>query len=221
MRSKAGGIFGIVGGSLMMFGCVTTAIMALSVLAALARHSPYSWPETTYDFVGLMVSPFVFVAGGTLGLAGGLKALKKDNKFGAKLMFAAAAFAVVAGVLLIAPTMFLPFAVLIAGGVLSFIFVQPPQQPREEYRDRYLPPPYIPPALPPYGSPYFPPYGAPYAPPPVYPQDPPEPFGEFGTENKDGENAGASAGKTDGADEENKDNIDNTAPEDKNAAARG
>ena len=208
MRSKAGGIFGIVGGSLMMFGCVTTAIMALSVLAALARHSSYSWPETTYDFVGLMVSPFVFVAGGTLGLAGGLKALKKDNKFGAKLMFAAAAFAVVAGVLLIAPTMFLPFAVLIAGGVLSFIFVQPPQQPREEYRDRYLPPPYIPPALPPYGSPYFPPYGAPYAPPPVYPQDPPEPFGEFGMNGSDdsaagssgGENAGASGGDPGGSD---------------------
>ena len=208
MRSKAGGIFGIVGGSLMMFGCVTTAIMALSVLAALARHSSYSWPETTYDFVGLMVSPFVFVAGGTLGLAGGLKALKKDNKFGAKLMFAAAAFAVVAGVLLVAPTMFLPFAVLFAGGVLSFIFVQPPQQPREEYRDKYLPPPYIPPALPPYGYPYFPPYGAPYAPPPVYPQDPPEPFGESGMNgsddsaagSSDDENAGASGGDPGGSD---------------------
>lgn len=219
MRSKAGGIFGIVGGSLMMFGCVTTAIMALSVLAAFARHSSYLLPDTTYDLVGLMVSPFVFVAGGVLGLAGGLKALKKDNKFGAKLMFAAAAFAVAAGILLIEPVMFLPFAVLVAGGVLSFIFVQPPQQPHDEYRDKYLPPPYIPPALPPYGYPYFPPYGAPYAPPPVYPQDPPEPFGEFGGETANGENAGADGGKTDGAGEENKDNTD--APEGKDNAAHG
>ena len=88
-------------------------------------------------------------------------------------------------------------------------------EPHDEYRGKYLPPPYIPPALPPYGYPYFPPYGAPYAPPPVYPQDPPEPFGEFGTENKDGE----SGGSADGADEENKDNTD--ATEGKDNAARG
>ena len=202
MRSKVGGIFGIIGGAGMVVAFGILGIMMLTIAAALGSGEYYYDGETS-DLVRSVIGTVTYLAGGVFGIVGGVISIRSDNVKGAIFIFVAAAFALTTGIVAIAPLAFVMLAVLLAGGIVSLAHKQP-IVPRGGYG---APPYYGGGYVPPYGgnAPYGnSPYGGGYGAPPYYggyvpPQPPPaqpEPFGEFGGAAENG--SPAVGGPTDG-----------------------
>lgn len=214
MRSKVGGIFGIIGGAGMVVGFGLLGLGLLVIAAALGTGE-YYLEGGTPALVRSVIGTVTYLVSGVFGIIGGVISLRSDNVKGAIFIFVSAALALTTGIVAIGPLAFVMFAVLLVGGIVSLAHKQPIVP-----RGGYGAPPYGGGYVPPYGG-YVPPYGGsnPYggtygAPPyggyvpPRTPPAQPEPFGEFGMNGSDdsaagssgGENAGASGGDPGGSD---------------------
>ena len=226
MRSKVGGIFGIIGGAGMVVGFGLLGLGLLVIAAALSTGE-YYLEGGTPALVRTVIGTVTYLVSGVFGIVGGVISIRSDNVKGAIFIFVSAALALTTGIVAIGPLAFVMFAVLLVGGIVSLAHKQPIVP-----RGGYGAPPYGGGYVPPYGG-YVPPYGGsnPYggtygAPPyggyvpPRTPPAQPDPFGESGMNgsddsaagSSDGENAGASGGDPGGSD---------GSSDDENAGASG
>ena len=136
--SLPGGIISTISSGLMLFGMIILGIVLLAIDEGVAEGEYYIVDHALY--IRSIIGEVLYIAGGVIGLIGGIKALKSNATAGGVMSFIAAVCA-------------------LAVGILCFVVKKPmaPKPAQSPYGNGYQPP---------YGNGYQSPYGNGYQQPP-------------------------------------------------------
>lgn len=125
MKSVSGGVLGIVGGGVMIAGMFILVSAVMTIAEALDSGNYVLDSDVASLYYRSIAAIFTYLAGGALGLVGGILAIKKSNFVGGIIIFAAAVMSLVTGILAIAPLAYIMAGMFIIGGLLC-LFVKKP-----------------------------------------------------------------------------------------------
>lgn len=166
--SLPGGIISTISSGLMLFGMIVLGIVLLAIDEGVAKGEYYIVDHALY--IRSIIGEVLYMAGGVIGLIGGIKALKSNATAGGVMSFIAAVCALAVGILAVAPLGYVCAVMFVIGGILCFVVKKPmaPKPAQSPYGNGYQQPPYGNGyQQPPYGNGYQqPPYGNGYQQPP-------------------------------------------------------
>ena len=125
MKSISGGVLGIVGGGVMIAGMFILVSAVMTIAEALDSGNYVLDSDVASIYYRSIAAIFTYLAGGALGLVGGIIAVKKDSFLGGIFIFAAAAMSLVTGILAIAPLAFIMAGMFLIGGLLCLFLKKP------------------------------------------------------------------------------------------------
>ena len=166
--SLPGGIISTISSGLMLFGMIILGIVLLAIDEGVAKGEYYIVDHALY--IRSIIGEVLYIAGGVIGLIGGIKALKSNATAGGVMSFIAAVCALAVGILAVAPLGYVCAVMFVIGGILCFVVKKPmaPKPAQSPYGNGYQPPYGNGYQSPPYGNGYQqPPYGNGYQQPPA------------------------------------------------------
>ena len=166
--SLPGGIISTISSGLMLFGMIILGIVLLAIDEGVAKGEYYIVDHALY--IRSIIGEVLYIAGGVIGLIGGIKALKSNATAGGVMSFIAAVCALAVGILAVAPLGYVCAVMFVIGGILCFVVKKPmvPKPAQSPYGNGYQPPYGNGYQQPPYGNGYQqPPYGNGYQQPPA------------------------------------------------------
>ena len=130
--SLPGGIISTISSGLMLFGMIILGIVLLAIDEGVAKGEYYIVDHALY--IRSIIGEVLYIAGGVIGLIGGIKALKSNATAGGVMSFIAAVCALAVGILAIAPLGYVCAVMFVIGGLLFFLGektpgAEPPQSP--------------------------------------------------------------------------------------------
>lgn len=164
--SLPGGIISTISSGLMLFGMIILGIVLLAIDEGVAKGEYYIVDHALY--IRSIIGEVLYMAGGVIGLIGGIKALKSNATAGGVMSFIAAVCALAVGILAVAPLGYVCAVMFVIGGILCFVVKKPmaPKPAQSPYGNGYQSPYGNGYQQPPYGNGYQPPYGNGYQQPP-------------------------------------------------------
>lgn len=125
MKSVSGGVLGIVGGGVMIAGMFILVSAVMTIAEALDSGNYVLDSDVASLYYRSIAAIFTYLAGGALGLVGGILAIKKSNFVGGIIIFAAAVMSLVTGILAIAPLAYIMAGMFLIGGLLCLFLKKP------------------------------------------------------------------------------------------------